>query len=120
MSARARASLGAAGSGAHTWTVLYVPNVLGMPLVEAFAALEQCNLEAVNADPGPLVDLSAPDRIVVWQQPEPGAELPASYRVRLRVEQPRGPAGDRELRHPRPKLGAGTGMVDDETGDSIG
>jgi beta-lactam-binding protein with PASTA domain len=100
--------------------VLYVPDVLGMTLAEAFVALDGCNLEAVNADAGPLVDLSAPDVIVVWQEPEPGAELPPTYTVRLRVERPRGPAGVREFRNPHPRQSAGSGMVDEETGEAIG
>jgi hypothetical protein len=89
-----------------------VPNLIGMRVQDARAALHKQGLMAANGDPdgapldpdGPAVDAALwQDSVVTQQTPEWGARVPPGFAVRLWISRRGGgSAGVREPRRPSP------------------
>ena len=82
-----------------------VPNLIGMSVQDALAALHNNGLTAANGEPhvAPLEALASRDSIVAQQTPESGARVPPGFTVRLWItRRGGGSAGVREPRRPGP------------------
>jgi PASTA domain len=97
-----------------------VPNVVGESWDDARRALDEAGLVAVSPDPDgpPLATLAWPDGIVTDQSPESGAKVPPGAPVTLWFERSGG-TGVREPRRPKPNLGTGYAMRDEQSDEAV-
>jgi PASTA domain len=98
-----------------------VPNVVGMSVDAARAALGDRGLFAIGADPDDpsLPETGTPGVVVTDQSPESGARVPSGARVRLWVERGGG-SGVREPRQPKPEPRFGRAMNDELSDEAVG
>jgi hypothetical protein len=101
-------------------STVIVPNVVGMHLDAARAALLKVGLLALGSDPDdPVLPSAATSTYVVTDQsPESGAKVPAGSRVTLWTERGGG-SGVREPRQPRPAPRVGREMLTEPSDEAV-
>jgi hypothetical protein len=97
-----------------------VPNVIGMPWLDARKELADRKLVAVGSDPDglPLAAIASSGSVVSDQSPESGAKVPPGSSVRLWLD--RGEGGVREPRRPAPAPLAGRQMQPEPADEAVG
>ncbi len=97
-----------------------VPNVIGMPWLDARAELADRKLVAIGSDPDglPLAAIASSSSVVTDQSPESGAKVPAGSSVRLWLD--RGEGGVREPRRPSPVPRTGRRELPEPADEAVG
>ena len=97
-----------------------VPNVIGMPWLDARKELSDRKLVAVGSDPDglPLPAIASSGSVVSDQSPESGAKVPPGSSVTLWLD--RGDGGVREPRRPAPAPLAGRQMRPEPADEAVG
>jgi hypothetical protein len=97
-----------------------VPNVIGMPWLDARAELADRKLVAIGPDPDglPLAAIASSGSVVTDQSPESGARVPAGSSVRLWLD--RGEGGVREPRRPSPVPSTGRRELPEPADEAVG
>jgi len=97
-----------------------VPNVIGMPWLDARKELADRKLVAVGSDPDglPLPAIASSGSVVSDQSPESGAKVPRGSSVTLWLD--RGDGGVREPRRPAPAPLAGRQMQPEPADEAVG
>lgn len=97
-----------------------VPNVIGMPWLDARTELADRKLVAIGPDPDglPLAAIALSGSVVTDQSPESGAKVPAGSSVRLWLD--RGDGGVREPRRPSPVPRTGRRELPEPADEAVG